>query len=202
MGEVDPIGFIEGAIGLDEAERRGDSRPQRCAVVEYRNSRCASLIEGQRRCCSNACCRCRDTWALSGPAHARGKWCTIGIHCHVRCDKAAAMVVNNATVSHWFLETAANEQSRSINRQNGECTRLQGSSPEKRIEDMDRMGIDFPAILPAPRQTYYGADPDLGRDRHRARPHCSWELEPGNRCAAPARRPRRICRYGATRGGR
>ncbi len=46
--------------------------------------------------------------------------------------------------------------------------RAQGSSPEKRIEDMDRMGIDIQAISPAPRQTYYGADPDLGLEASRA----------------------------------
>jgi aminocarboxymuconate-semialdehyde decarboxylase len=103
-----------------------------------------------------------------GPPHARGKWFTIDIHCHVRSDKAAAMMEGNSAVSRWFLETAANERSRLINRQNGERTRLKGSSPEKRIEDMDRMGIDIQAISPAPRQTYYGADPDLGREASRA----------------------------------
>ena len=89
-----------------------------------------------------------------GRVHARGKWFTIDIHCHVRSDKAAAIVEGNAAVSRWFLETAVNEQSRTINRQNGERTRLQGSSPEQRIADMDRMGIDLQAISPAPRQTY------------------------------------------------
>src|SRR5438132_9982066 len=103
-----------------------------------------------------------------GPVHARGKWFTVDIHCHVRSDKAAAMVGGNAHVSRGFLENAANERSRSINRQNGERTRLQGSSPEQRIEDMDRMGIDIQAISPAPRQTYYGADPDLGHETSRA----------------------------------
>ena len=102
-----------------------------------------------------------------GPVHARGKWFTIDIHCHVRCDKATAMVEGNTAVSRWFLETSASERSRDINRQNGVRTRLQGSSPEKRIEDMDRMGIDIQAISPAPRQTYYGADPDLGRETSR-----------------------------------
>ena len=102
-----------------------------------------------------------------GPVHARGKWFTIDIHCHVRCDKATAMLEGNTAVSRWFLETAASERSRAVNRQNGERTRLQGSSPEKRIADMDRMGIDIQAISPAPRQTYYGADPDLGRETSR-----------------------------------
>jgi aminocarboxymuconate-semialdehyde decarboxylase len=103
-----------------------------------------------------------------GPVHARGKWFTIDIHCHVRNDKGAAMVEGNHAVSRWFLETAANERSCTMNRQNGERTRLQGSSPENRIEDMDRMGIDIQAISPAPRQTYYGADPDLGQETARA----------------------------------
>ena len=79
------------------------------------------------------------------------------------------MVEGHTEVSRWFLETQANEHSREINRQNGERTRLQGASPEKRMEDMDRMGIDIQAISPAPRQTYYGADPDLGLARLRAR---------------------------------
>jgi len=55
-----------------------------------------------------------------GPVHGRGKWFTIDIHCHVRSDKAAAMVEGNAAVSQWFLEIAASERSRAINRQNGE----------------------------------------------------------------------------------
>src|SRR5438270_8554152 len=78
------------------------------------------------------------------------------------------MVEVNSDVSRWFLETSANERSREINRQNGVRTRTQGASPETRIADMDRMGIDIQAISPAPRQTYYGADPDLGLESSRA----------------------------------
>jgi aminocarboxymuconate-semialdehyde decarboxylase len=97
-----------------------------------------------------------------GPAHPRGKWFTVDIHCHVNSPKAAAMVEGNQAVSRWFLETAANPRSQEINRQNGVRTRMQGTSAEQRIADMDLMGIDIQAISPAPRQTYYGADPDLG----------------------------------------
>jgi len=97
-----------------------------------------------------------------GPAHARGKWHTIDIHCHVRTAKATAMVEGNADVSRWFLELAANERSQAQNRANGVRTDRQSTSPEQRIADMDHMGIDIQAISPAPRQTYYGADPDLG----------------------------------------
>ena len=97
-----------------------------------------------------------------GPAHARGKWRTIDIHCHMRSAKATAMVEGNEDVSRWFLETQASPQSREINRQNAVRTNEQSVSAERRIADMDHMGIDIQAVSPAPRQTYYGADPDLG----------------------------------------
>ena len=103
-----------------------------------------------------------------GPPHPRGKWHTIDIHCHVRSDKAAEMVEGNEAVSKWYLETQASPQSQAQNRANGARTMEQGRSPEQRIADMDLMGIDIQAISPAPRQTYYGADPDLGRETSRA----------------------------------
>jgi aminocarboxymuconate-semialdehyde decarboxylase len=99
-----------------------------------------------------------------GPPHARGKWFTLDIHCHVRSAKAAALVEGREEVSRWFAETSANERSQAINRQNGVRTAVQGYSPEQRIADMDHMGIDIQALSPAPRQTYYGADPELGRE--------------------------------------
>jgi aminocarboxymuconate-semialdehyde decarboxylase len=97
-----------------------------------------------------------------GPAHPRGKWHTIDIHCHVNSPKATEMVAGNEAVSKWFLETYANPQSQAQNRANGVRTAEQGRSPEQRIADMDLMGIDVQAISPSPRQTYYGADADLG----------------------------------------
>ena len=62
-----------------------------------------------------------------GPAHSRGKWFAIDIHCHVRSDKAARMVDGNEAVSRWYLETAANPQSQAVNRANGERTYEQGN---------------------------------------------------------------------------
>jgi len=97
-----------------------------------------------------------------GPPHPRGKWFTLDIHCHWTSPKAAAMVDGNEAVSRWFLETAANPSSQAVNRGNAVRTRPQGTSADQRIADMDLMGIDMQAVSPAPRQTYYGADPDLG----------------------------------------
>jgi len=97
-----------------------------------------------------------------GPVHARGKWFTVDIHCHVQTPKAAEMVAGNAAATRHPREVYANERTREVNRQQAERNRIQSTSVEKRLEDMDRMGIDIQAISPSPNQTYYAADPDLG----------------------------------------
>src|SRR6516164_4342092 len=97
-----------------------------------------------------------------GPVHARGKWFTVDIHCHVLTPKAAEMVAGNAPATRHPREVYANERTREVNREQAERNRIQSTSVEKRLEDMDRMGIDIQAISPSPNQTYYAADPDLG----------------------------------------
>jgi aminocarboxymuconate-semialdehyde decarboxylase len=97
-----------------------------------------------------------------GPAHARGKWFTVDIHCHVLTPKAAEMVAGHAAATRHPREEYANERTRQVNREQAERTRIQFTSVEKRLADMDRMGIDIQAISPSPNQTYYGADPDVG----------------------------------------
>src|SRR6266702_3677357 len=97
-----------------------------------------------------------------GPMHARGKWFTIDIHCHVLTPQAEEMV-KGAGLENWQpRHQFANEQTRQVNREQAERNRIQFSSVEKRLADMDRMGIDIQAITPSPAQTYYSAEPDLG----------------------------------------
>src|ERR1700681_4706471 len=97
-----------------------------------------------------------------GPAHARGKWFTIDIHCHV-LTPAAEEMVKGAGLENWQpRHQFANEHTRQVNREQAERTRIQFGTVEKRLADMDRMGIDIQAITPSPAQTYYSAEPDLG----------------------------------------
>jgi aminocarboxymuconate-semialdehyde decarboxylase len=96
-----------------------------------------------------------------GPAHARGKWFTVDIHCHVLCEKAAAMVAGQEAVRQ-PREIFANARTRAVNREQTERTHVQSTSVERRLADMDHMGIDIQAISPSPRQTYYALDPELG----------------------------------------
>jgi aminocarboxymuconate-semialdehyde decarboxylase len=97
-----------------------------------------------------------------GPMHARGKWFTIDIHCHVLTPQAEEMV-KGAGLADWQPRmTHSNELTRRVNREQAERNRVQFSSIDKRLADMDLMGIDIQAITPSPAQTYYSADPDLG----------------------------------------
>src|SRR6201998_3253546 len=97
-----------------------------------------------------------------GPAHARGKWFTVDIHCHVLTPKAAEMVANHPAATRHPREIFANERTREVNRQQAERNRVQSTSVEKRLEEMDRIGVDSQAIPTSPNQTYSAADPDLG----------------------------------------
>ena len=97
-----------------------------------------------------------------GPMHARGKWFTIDIHCHV-LTPAAEEMVKGAGLENWQpRHQFANEHTRQVNREQAERTRIQFGTVEKRLADMDLMGIDIQAITPSPAQTYYSAEPDLG----------------------------------------
>src|SRR5258707_12367861 len=97
-----------------------------------------------------------------GPMHARGKWFPIAIHSPV-LPPAAEEMVKGAGLENWQpRHQFANEPPRQVNREQAERTRVQFGTVEKRLADMDRMGIDIQAITPSPAQTYYSADPDLG----------------------------------------
>src|SRR5438034_456195 len=96
-----------------------------------------------------------------GPAHARGKWFTVDIHCHLLTEKAEQMVKEAGLSMDWQpRHQFANEHTRKINREQAERTRVQFTSIEKRLQDMDRMGIDIQAITPSPAQTFYSVPPD------------------------------------------
>src|ERR1700733_7228483 len=98
-----------------------------------------------------------------GPAHARGKWFTIDIHCHLLTEKAEEMVAGAGLTMDWQpRHQFANELTRETNREQARRTRVQFTSIEKRLADMDLMGIDIQAITPSPAQTFYSVPADLG----------------------------------------
>ena len=98
-----------------------------------------------------------------GPMHARGKWFTVDIHCHVLTPQAEEMVRNAGLSMDWQpRHQFANELTRQTNREQARRTRVQFTDIPTRLADMDRMGIDIQAITPSPAQTFYSVPPDLG----------------------------------------
>src|SRR5229473_8012438 len=97
-----------------------------------------------------------------GPIHARGKWFTIDIHCHLLTPKAEEMVAAAGLSMDWQpRHQFANELTRGVNREQSRRTREQFTSIKKRLADMDLMGIDIQAIPPSPAQTFYSGPADL-----------------------------------------
>ena len=131
-----------------------------------------------------------------GPVHARGKWFTIDIHCHVRNEQATQMVAGNQDVSRWFLETQASERSRGINRANGERTdraeRVARKTHRGHGPDGDRHSGDLA-----------GAAPDLLRRRPRSRARdFARDQRFHRRDLRPSSRPLCRARHGAVPGAR
>ena len=73
-----------------------------------------------------------------GPAHSRGKWFTVDIHCHVLTPKAAEMVAGNADATRHPREVYANERTREVNRQQAERI--------SRAAEADRIRAEHSAI--------------------------------------------------------
>ncbi len=98
-----------------------------------------------------------------GPPHPRGKRFTIDIHCHVLTESAEAMFRSPQGRSSAGRATCSPIRARATSTgSRPQRTRIQFTSVEKRLADMDVMGIDIQAITPAPNQTYYDTPPDLG----------------------------------------
>src|SRR5262245_42973492 len=76
-----------------------------------------------------------------GPAHPRGKTLTIDIHCHVLTENAEAMFRAAGLVERRPRDVFANPRTQAVNREQSRRTREQFTSIEKRLADMDLMGI-------------------------------------------------------------
>jgi aminocarboxymuconate-semialdehyde decarboxylase len=97
-----------------------------------------------------------------GPSHARGKWFTVDIHCHVHLDAADELVKPFWNAQRDATMRFANDRTRDVQREQMQRVHTQLTSVEKRLADMDVMGIDMQAISPAPVQMFYWTEPDLG----------------------------------------
>ena len=98
----------------------------------------------------------------------RGRRLRVDIHCHYLNAAVAARVAPLNPAQHDPQVQFANALTREVN-----VKQIRDRGPKltdiaTRLEDMDRMGIDVQAVSPAPNQTYYWTEPELGTELARA----------------------------------
>jgi len=103
----------------------------------------------------------------SGRASAPNKRFAVDLHCHVFVPEAATLVGDAFDMEMDDLFKYANQATRDVNAAQAVTINEQLVSVERRIADMDAMGVDVQAISPAPLQYYYSLEPELGRDAAR-----------------------------------
>jgi aminocarboxymuconate-semialdehyde decarboxylase len=97
----------------------------------------------------------------------RGKHLRIDIHCHYLNQAVAAKVAHLNPVQYEPSVVFANALTREVNVKQMRDRGPKLSTIETRLKDMDRMGIDIQAVSPAPNQTYYWTEPELGAELSR-----------------------------------
>jgi aminocarboxymuconate-semialdehyde decarboxylase len=97
-----------------------------------------------------------------------GKRLRVDIHCHYFNPAVAARVAHLNPAQYEPSVQFANELTREVNARQMHDRGPKLSTIETRLKDMDRMGIDIQAVSPAPNQTYYWTDPELGVELSRA----------------------------------
>ena len=92
---------------------------------------------------------------------------SIDIHCHVHTPAAEDLVKDLPGAGISPSMRWQNEASLEVNRKQAETVREQLTSVERRLADMDALGVDIQAISPSPPQYYYGIPAELGRQTAR-----------------------------------
>jgi aminocarboxymuconate-semialdehyde decarboxylase len=100
--------------------------------------------------------------AASPVRTAKGKTLRVDIHCHYLNVEVAASVASLAPVEREPLHIFANALTRQVNAEQMKERAQMLTSIERRLKDMDEMGIDVQAVAPAPFQYYYWSEPDHG----------------------------------------
>ena len=88
---------------------------------------------------------------------------TVDLHCHMFVPAATAAVAGAFDMETDGLHRFSNQATRDVNARQAETIQEQLTAVDRRLADMDQMGVDVQALSPVPLQYYYALDPDLGR---------------------------------------
>jgi aminocarboxymuconate-semialdehyde decarboxylase len=92
---------------------------------------------------------------------ARPKSTTIDIHAHVAVPAAAAFVKPHLDPAKNALVNFATPETRALNQKQEEDIRPRITGYDRRLADLDAMGIDFQLVMPPPPQCYYTVPVDI-----------------------------------------
>jgi aminocarboxymuconate-semialdehyde decarboxylase len=92
---------------------------------------------------------------------------TIDIHAHIVVPQAAALAQPHIDASRIPLAHFADGPTREINAQQEQDVREVMTTIDRRLADLDRMGIDIQVVAPAPNQCYYSIDSKIAESAHR-----------------------------------
>jgi aminocarboxymuconate-semialdehyde decarboxylase len=91
---------------------------------------------------------------------------TIDIHAHIIVPAGAAIAQPHVDMSKIPLAHFANDETKSINATQDKDRFEVITQHDKRLRDLDAMGIDIQVIAPAPGQCYYTVDPKIAAKAH------------------------------------
>src|SRR6201747_617614 len=92
---------------------------------------------------------------------------TIDIHAHIVVPQAAKLAQPHVDLSRVPLAHFANAETKAINAQQEKDVGEVMTTIDRRLFDLDKMGIDIQVVAPAPPQCYYSVDPKIAEEAHR-----------------------------------
>src|SRR3979490_1858247 len=92
---------------------------------------------------------------------------TIDIHAHIVVPQAAELAQPHIDISRIPLAYFADAPTKEINAQQEKDVSDVMTTIDRRLFDLDKMGIDIQVVAPAPGQCYYSIDPKIAEAAHR-----------------------------------
>src|ERR1700723_4665762 len=86
---------------------------------------------------------------------------TIDIHAHIVVPQAAKLAQPHVDISRIPLAHFADAASKEINAQQEKDVGEVMTTIDRRLRDLDSMGIDIQVVAPAPGQCHYSVDPKI-----------------------------------------
>src|ERR1700728_4143116 len=92
---------------------------------------------------------------------------TIDIHAHIVVPQAAKLAQPHVDLSRVPLAHFADAATKAINAQQEKDVGEVMTTIDRRLFDLDKMGIDIQVVAPAPPQCYYAVKPEIDEQAHK-----------------------------------